>query len=204
MTTASSDRAARTVLALVITGLTAGALATDLPRLSKGEFWGDGATYYLMARSLAEDLDLRYEARDLFRARREFSSGPQGLFLKRAHGGLRMDPEGGFPWLGRVPAKAFAYPAVAAPFVRIFGTRGLLLTNALGLGLVLWLSYGTLRSRGTTPAAALALTLALFLATVTPLFLLWPTPEVFGLTVVAAGLVAWKRGWPLLAALLLG
>ena len=137
MTTASSDRAARTVLALVITGLTAGALATDLPRLSKGEFWGDGATYYLMARSLAEDLDLRYEARDLFRARREFSSGPQGLFLKRAHGGLRMDPEGGFPWLGRVPpseprlyfAKAFAYPAVAAPFVRLFGTRGLLLTT---------------------------------------------------------------------------
>ncbi len=212
MSTARSDRAARTVLALVITGLTAGALATDLPRLSKGEFWGDGATYYLMARSLAEDLDLRYEARDLFRARREFSSGPQGLFLKRAHGGLRLDPGGGFPWLGRVSpdeprlyfAKAFAYPAVAAPFVRLFGTRGLILTNALGLGLVLWLSYGTLRSRGTTPAAALALTLAFFLATVTPLFLLWPTPEVFGLTVVAAGLVAWKRGWPLMAAVLLG
>ncbi len=189
MSTASSDRAARTILALVFAGLTAGALATDLPRLSNGEFWGDGATYYLMARSLAEDLDLRYEARDLFRARREFSSGPQGLFLKRAHGGLRLDPEGGFPWLGRVPpdeprlyfAKAFAYPAVAAPFVRVFGTRGLILTNALGLGLVLWLSYGTLRGRGTSPASALALSLAFFLATVTPLYLLWPTPEVFGL-----------------------
>ncbi len=212
MSTASSDRVARTILALVFAGLTAGALATDLPRLSNGEFWGDGATYYLMARSLAEDLDLRYEARDLFRARREFSSGPQGLFLKRAHGGLRLDPEGGFPWLGRVPpdeprlyfAKAFAYPAVAAPFVRVFGTRGLILTNALGLGLVLWLSYGTLRGRGTSPASALALSLAFFLATVTPLYLLWPTPEVFGLALIAAGLVAGKRGWPLLAAVIFG
>ena len=206
------DRAARAVLGLTIAGLVAGALATDLPRLSKGEFWGDGATYYLMARSLAEDFDLRYEARDVFRARREFSSGPQGLFLKRAHGGLKVDREGGFPWLGRVPpneprlyfGKAFAYPAVAAPLVRVFGTRGLLVTNALGFGLVLWLAYGTLRGRGTTPAAALALTLAFFLATVTPLYLLWPTPEIFGLTVVAAGLVAWKRGWPVLAAVLLG
>src|SRR5207247_10001965 len=100
----AADRTARTVLALAIAGLLAGALATDLPRLSKGEFWGDGATYYLMARSLAEDFDLRYEARDLFRARREFSSGPQGLFLKRAHGGLRMDPEGGVTCVGRGPS----------------------------------------------------------------------------------------------------
>ena len=54
-------------------------------------FWGDGATYYAMAWSLAEDGDLRYEARDVFRVRREFPSGPQGLFLKRASGGLRWD-----------------------------------------------------------------------------------------------------------------
>ena len=38
-------------------------------------FWGDGATYYAMAWSLAEDLDLRYEARDVFRVRREFPWG---------------------------------------------------------------------------------------------------------------------------------
>jgi hypothetical protein len=205
-----SDRAARAVLLLAIAGLVAAALSTDLPALSKGEFWGDGATYYLMARSLAEDLDLRYEARDLFRARREFSAGPQGLFLKRSSGGLRR--ETGFPWLSRVPAeeprlyfaKAFAYPAVAAPFVRVFGTRGLVLTNALALGLVLWLGYGTLRRRGSAPAAALAVSLALFLFTVTPLYVLWPTPEVFSLAVIAAGLVAWSRGWPVLAAILLG
>ncbi len=210
MSGSSQDRLARMLLGLVIVGLVGGALSTDLPRLSKGQFWGDGATYYLMARSLAEDFDLRYEARDLLRARREFSAGPQGLFLKRAHGGLRLDPDGG--WLRRVPpeeprlyfAKAFAYPLAAAPFVRLFGTRGLVLTNALGLGLVLWLAYGTLRRRGSPPGAALALSLVLFLGTVTPLYLLWPTPEMFGLTVIAAGLVAWSRGSALAAAVLLG
>src|SRR6185295_6430622 len=44
----------------------------------------------------------------------------------------------------------------------------------------------------------------LFLGTVTPLYLLWPTPEVFGLAVIAAGLVAWSRGHALAAAVLLG
>ena len=94
-----------------------------------------------MAQSLAEDLDLRYEARDLFRARREFPGGPQGIFLKRTSGGLRVDPPRGFPWLswgGGAPneriffAKAMAYPLAAAPFVRAFGTNGLLVLNVRG------------------------------------------------------------------------
>src|SRR5262249_11559940 len=67
-------------------------------------FWGDGATYYSMAWSLAEDGDLRYEARDLLRARRDIPSGPQGIFLKRASGGLAWDGAGGFPRLRRVSA----------------------------------------------------------------------------------------------------
>ena len=33
-------------------------------------FWGDSATYYSMASSVAEDLDLRYEARDILRVER--------------------------------------------------------------------------------------------------------------------------------------
>ena len=47
------------------------------------QFWGDGATYYAMAWSLAEDGDLRYEARDLLRVRARSRTGPQGVFLKR-------------------------------------------------------------------------------------------------------------------------
>jgi hypothetical protein len=207
-----SDRGAWAVLAGVGALLVGVALGTDLARLSKGEFWGDGATYYLMAHSLAEDFDLRYEARDLLRARREFKAGPQGLFLKRAHGGLAFDRDAGFPWMRRVTieeprlyfAKAFAYPVVAAPFVRVFGTRGLVVTNALALALVVGLAYGTLRRREAAPGPALAASLSLTLATVAPLYLLWPTPEVFVLAVVAGGLAAGSRGRPMLAAVLFG
>ena len=94
-----SDRAARAVLVVLGVVLAAMVLRLDLPAASEGQFWSDGATYHAMAHSLAEDFDLRFEARDLFRARREFSGGPQGVFLKRTAGGLRVDRGRGFPWL---------------------------------------------------------------------------------------------------------
>ena len=46
-------------------------LAVAVWRVRLPQFWGDGATYHAMAWSLAEDGDLRYEARDLLRVRRE-------------------------------------------------------------------------------------------------------------------------------------
>ncbi len=203
---------ARLALALVAVAIAAGAVSLDLPRASGREFWGDSATYYAMSWSLARDLDLRYDQGDLERVRREYPGGPQGLFLKRASGGLTLDREAGFPWLRRVRpderrlyyAKAFAYPLLAAPLVAVLGTRGLLLTNALLLGLALWLGFETLRRRGFGPWAALAVDLALFLLTVTPLYVIWPTPEVLGLALVCGGLAAWSAGRPLLAAALLG
>jgi hypothetical protein len=206
------ERTARFALGAVVAALLLVGALTDLPRVSGGEFWGDGATYYAMAWSLALDHDLRYEARDLERIRREYPNGPQGLFLKRSSGGLTLDPDGGFPWTRRVRpdekrlyyAKAFAYPLVAAPLVRLFGTRGLLLTNAAALGLALVLGFFVLRRRGLAPGWAVAAVLVLFLATVVPVYLFWPTPEVFGLALVAAGLAAWASGRPLLAAALFG
>lgn len=206
-----SERTARLLLAFVVLTLVGAALGVDLPRLSGGAFWGDGATYYAMARSLAEDADLEYEARDLYRVKREFPGGPQGIFLKRSSGGLTRVAAAGFPWLRRVGdderrlyfAKPFTYPLAAAPFVRLFGTRGLVVTNALALGLALVLGYAELRRRA-APAAALAASAALFLASVTPVYLLWPAPELFNLGLVAAGLYAWRRERPGLSALLLG
>ena len=203
---AVSERAARLLLAVLAAAMVAGVCLVRLPG-----FWGDGATYYTMAHSLAEDGDLRYEARDVFRARREFPTGPQGLFLKRASGGLRVDGPGGFPWIRRVTeddkriyfAKAFTYPVAAAPLVALMGTRGLLVTNALSLGLVLVLAYLELRTRA-SPAWSLAAAVSLILFTVAPLYLVWPTPELFTLALVAAGLFAWRRQRPVLAAVLLG
>jgi hypothetical protein len=203
---ALSDRAARVVLGVVAALLVVGVCCVKLT-----QFWGDGATYHAMAWSLAEDGDLRYEAKDVFRVRREIPTGPQGIFLKRASGGLRWDGEGGFPWVRRVAAgepriyyaKPFAYAVAAAPLVKAFGTRGLLLTNALLLGGALFLGYAAMR-RSAAPLPAAAVTLALFLAGVTPVYLVWPAPEVFNLALTAAGLAAWRLERPLLSAVLLG
>lgn len=205
------ERAARVVLGGLVAAILAAAWSVDLARLSGGAFWGDGATYYSMAWSLAEDGDLEYETRDLFRVRREFASGPQGVFLKRSSGGVIVDRSAGFPWLRRLGesercvyfAKPFVYPLAAAPLVRLFGTRGLLLTSALALGLSLVLGYAELRRRA-TPGNALGLSTALFLGTVTPVYLLWPAPELFNLGLVAAGLFVWQRGRPTVSAVLLG
>jgi hypothetical protein len=204
---AVSDRAARTLLVLVALGLLGATLSVNLPSVDR--FWSDGATYHAMAWSLAEDGDLRYEVKDLLRVKREFPVGPQGVFLKKSSGALTLKE--GFPFLSRVPeseprlyyAKAFVYPAVAAPFVRLFGTRGLLLTNVLFFDLALFLAYGELR-RQAGPASSLALALVLLLASVTPVYLLWLTPEIFNLGLIVASLAAWRRGHPVPAAMLLG
>jgi hypothetical protein len=211
-TRVGADARARLALALVAALLAIGAVSVDLPRAAGGEFWGDGATYYAMASSLAHDFDLRFEARDLERVRREYPGGPEGIFLKRASGALVLDAGVGFPWLRRVRAdegrvyyaKAFAYPLVAAPFVRFLGIRGLLVANVLALALALWLGYGLLRRLGRTPVGSLIVVLVLGLATVTPLYLVWPTPEIFGFFLVTAALAAWGAGRPLLSALLFG
>ncbi len=197
-----NDRHARGVIAALTLIVALAVMRVRLP-----EFWGDGATYYAMAWSLAEDGDIRYEARDILRVRKEFPGGPQGLFLKRGAGGLTFEPS-----FHRVTpeeqrlyfAKAFAYPMVAAPFVRVFGTPGLLLTNALAFGLALLSGYTILRKREATPLEALAATIVLFGATVAPVYLVWPAPEMMNVGVIAAGLAAWACGWPITSALLLG
>jgi hypothetical protein len=204
-----SERVARVLLAAIVAGLCGIALSTDLARLSGGRFWGDGATYFTAAWSLVEDGDLRWEARDALRVRREFAEGAQGVFLKRSAGGLRRSEA--FPWLERVPddkpliyfAKPFTYPVLAAPFVRFFGTRGLLLVNALALGLAVVLAYFELR-RAASPAVALGAAVGLILPTIASAYLFWPAPEATGLGLVALGLFAWRRDWIVTSAILFG
>jgi hypothetical protein len=191
--------------------LIAAVLRFDPAAAAEREFWGDGATYYAMTWSLARDLDLRYEPRDLRRVLVEYPQGPQGVFLKKAAGGLTLD-ETGFPWVRRVRtdegrlyyAKALAYAVVAAPFVAAFGTRGFVVANALLLSLALGLAFATLKRRGLRPWPALAVVGSLFLLTITPLYVVWPTPEILGLTLVTAALWSWASGRPLLSAVLFG
>lgn len=194
------------LLSAIAVALIALVLRVDLPSRTGGHFFGDGATYHAMARSLAEDFDLRYEVKDLLREQREFEKGPGGLLLKRASGGLTFTPsprrvrkeEGALYY-----AKPFLYPLLAAPFVRFLGTRGLLLTNALALVLALFLSYTELR-RGNGAWDAFLGAIALILATVTPLYLVWLSPELLNLALATAALVAWRRDRALLSACLFG
>jgi hypothetical protein len=191
-----SIRPARIVLGSVSGLVLLVPLAVDLPRVSDGRFWSDAATYHAMAGSLAFDRDLDFGTADLDRIRLDYPTGPQGVFLKRVvgeDGGARL-----------VYAKALLYPAMAAPLVHLLGAaRGLLLLNALVFLVALWLGYAEL-CRAAGEWAALAGTLAVFVAGVTPVYLLWMTPEIFNLGLVTCGLVAWRRGRSLLAAALLG
>ncbi|MGE5126787.1 MAG: hypothetical protein ACM3PV_10880, partial [Betaproteobacteria bacterium] len=166
-------RPARIALGVVSGLALLAGLLVDLPRASDGRFWSDAATYHAMAGSLAFDHDLAFRGEDLARVRQAYPGGPQGVFLKRvasADGGSRL-----------VYAKPLLYPAVAAPLARVLGVdRGLLLLNAIVLVAALWLGFGLLRE-GSSETGAAAGTAAVFLGGVTPVYLLWETPEVFNL-----------------------
>ena len=177
-------------LALVLTA------AVDLPEAADGRFWSDGATYHAMAGSLAFDGDLAFSPEDLARVRRVHPAGPQGVFLKRVRGGSGASR--------LVYAKPFLYPALGAPFARVLGVdRGLLVLNGALFALALGLGYSELR-RGGSSVAAVAGVLSVFALGAAPLYLLWETPEVLNLALVTAGLVAFRRDRPLLAAVALG
>jgi len=191
-----SERLARLALG-VVSGLALLLATVAHPEAaSAGRFWSDGATYHAMAGSLAFDRDLEFTAGDLARVKAAYPGGPQGVFLKRvrdASGSSRL-----------VYAKAAVHAAFAAPLVRLVGAdRGLLLLNALVFVIALWLGYGELRRRD-SPAQAAFGTLALVALGVTPVYLLWQTPEMLNLGLATAGLVAWRRDRPLFAAVLLG
>jgi hypothetical protein len=182
---------------------------SDPPKLAKGHFFSDGATYYSMTWSLVSDFDFEYTAGDLVRVKREYPGGPSGIFLKRASGGFEVD--GSFPWIKRVGedekriyfGKAMTYAVLAAPFVAVFGTSGFLVFNAVCL-LVAWLSaFLELRTR-TTEGMAMAASGVLVVATIAPLYIFWIQPEVMNLAVISLALLAWRRDHLVLSALLFG
>jgi len=173
------------------------ALAVDFPRAAIG-IQSDEATYYMMGHSLAEDGDLTYRRDDLVRVWKEFPSGPTGVFLKQGvtveEWGLMLrppffwtrtgeDPDGGRLFYG----KSFAYPLMAAPFVKMFGTNGFLVLHAILLALVVWCGFLFLHARMPAPVAAL-LSAGFVMATVVPVYFVWITPELFNF---ALGMLAY-------------
>ena len=138
-----------------------------------------------------------YEARDLFRTRREFPAGPQGIFLKRTAGGLRLRPG---PWLplaapgaagtrttGSSLRRRWPIPWPRRPSCGSSARTASCLLNVVASSAALWARATASSGRGRVRSVALLAALALFACTVTPLYLLWPTPEMFNLGLIAAG-----------------
>ncbi|HEX6162420.1 MAG TPA: hypothetical protein VFZ31_03575 [Vicinamibacterales bacterium] len=157
--------------------LTAWALSVDFPKASGG-FAGDAATYYTLGHSLAHDLDFEYRRDDLARVWKEFPSGPEGIFLKRGSGGRIFY------------AKAYIYPLVASPFIRLFGTNGFLVLHALLMTLCFACAYAFLSARS-HPVAALIFAFAFLFVSVVPIYMVQLVPDFFIFAIVMFGFFFW-------------
>lgn len=197
--TTDAWRVGAVATALVAVVLLAWALTVNYTRASYG-FFSDGATYYGLGHSLAEDGDFEYRRDDLVRVWREYPSGPEGIFLKRGSDvDLRVDGQAPFVHLDRRPdadptrlyyAKAFLYPLFAAPFIRAFGTNGFLVLHALVALSIFVCGYAFLVTRS-SPVAALVFAGTFVFVSVLPVYLVWLTPDLFNAGLVVLGYFFW-------------
>jgi hypothetical protein len=189
-------RASTMALAVV---LLAWSVTVDFAKVSYG-FFSDGATYYSLAHSLAEDFDFAYRRDDLVRVWREYPSGPEGIFLKRGKD-LDIALDSSFPFV-RVSSredpdpnrlyygKSFIFPLAAAPFVALFGTNGFLVLHALLMTVCFACAYAFLSARG-APVPALLFAIAFIFASVAPVYMVWLTPDFFNFACVLVAYFFW-------------
>jgi hypothetical protein len=187
-------------LGLVLVVASAAAWSVDVVRTGYG-VKGDEATYVAMALSVAHDGDLTYERRDLERFWAIYQTGPEGIFLKRGQT-LRLRASSTFPFV-RLSSradldpsrlyfgKAFAYSVAVAPFVRVFGMNGFLLFHVWLLGLCVYAGYVFLRARGGDGTGAGLFAAAFLGLSITPLYLVWLTPEIFHVGLVFLAYFLW-------------
>ena len=194
---AMSERAARIALGVLMGLAVVVALATDLPRVSEGPFLE-------RRRHLPGDVrEPRLRSRPALRARGPRAGADRlprgapgalrqaGLRRRRGHApGLRQGARvpAGRGALRAAPGRGPGPPAPERP-VPVASPSG----------------SGTSSCGGRAkPGPALAGVVAVILLGVVPVYLLWLTPEIFNLALLAAGLVAWRSGRPGLAAVLFG
>ncbi len=135
----------------------------------------DEPAYYLMARSLASDHDLRLEVKDVDRVFEEFPLVP-------ANNLILMSDDG---WRTIYFSKPLLYPLLGAPFVAAFGANGLLLLNMLMVAAMVWMGARYLR-RHNDDAIALLLATAFIVLSCGFAYAFWIHTEIFCMTAVAA------------------
>lgn len=154
------------------------ALSVDFAKASNGGFFGDAATYYTLGHSLATDLDFEFRRDDLARVWKEYPTGPEGIFLKRAADGRLFY------------AKAYIYPLVASPFIRVFGTNGFLVLHAILMTLCFLCAYSFLCARS-HPVGALVFAGAFLFVSLVPIYLVQLAPDFFIFAIVLQGYYFW-------------
>ena len=150
----------------------------DVVKATGGGFFGDAATYYTLGHSIAADFDFEYQRADLARVWEEYSSGPEGVFLKRGRDARLFF------------AKAYIYPLCAAPFIWLFGTNGFLVFHALLMTLCFLCAYSFLCARS-HPVAALIFAFAFLFISLVPAYLVQLGPDFFIFAVVLLAYYCW-------------
>lgn len=176
---------AKVIVVVLAAGLVFGLLATPY-RI------GDASNYVLMADSLLHDRDLRYDRADLERAEAlQFGDHPAGLMLVRA-------ADGSYTY-----GKPVVYPLIALPFYAVFGPRGFLALNGLLLAALLLLGADLLAPlMGWRRGAAVAA--AVYGFSVVPVYLHWIDPFLLLCVLIAAAIVAHRRGLPIVSGAAIG
>ena len=150
--------------------------------------------------SAAYDGDLAFEARDLRRFYQVYNTGPEGIFLKRGTTATYRFDEA-FPFVRRDTepddqpnrvyfGKAFIASVAAAPFVRLAGLNGFLLFHVVLFAGIIWLGYLFLAAQS-PQGLALGYTVVFFGASITPLYAIWLTSEVFLVACVFVAYFLW-------------
>jgi len=135
----------------------------------------DEGAYYLMARSLAEDGDLRYETRDGDRIFEEFPFIP-------TRNVILMSDDG---WRSVYFGKPYIYSLFAAPFAGLFGANGMVFFNMLLL--VAMVGMGAVYLGRFNPPGRAALASALFfLLSAGFVYVFWIHTEIFNMAAVTA------------------
>ena len=171
-------RAAIIASLVVLAGLSGRLI--DFPKLA-GPFKGDVATYVEMTFSVADDFDLKYEQRDLFRFNRLYGQGPEGLFLKKTAKSTPTRLE---------YAKAMAYPIFAAPFAKLGGLGGMFMFNVLLLVACAWCAATFAAARIGSPWGW-AIGFLFIAASSVPAWAVVLSPEVFNFSLVLFGYFFW-------------
>jgi hypothetical protein len=130
----------------------------------------DEPAYYMMAQSLAKDLDLVLELTDIRRLLDEFPYLPVNNVILMSDDGWRTAYFG----------KPYIYPLVAAPAAALFGANGMVALNMAMLMGMIWLGFVYLR-RYNGEGASAVFVIGFFVLSSAFAYTQWLHPEIFNM-----------------------